>query len=46
MILSYIITFVLMMIAGHFKGRLDAIADDDDEKMERTIINPLFEDVD
>jgi len=29
MILSYILTFVLIMIAGHFKGRLDAIADDD-----------------
>jgi hypothetical protein len=29
MILSYILTFVLMMIAGHFKGCLDAIADDD-----------------
>jgi hypothetical protein len=29
MILSYILTIVLIMIAGHFKGRLDAIADDD-----------------
>lgn len=28
MILSYLITFVLIVLAGHFKGRMDALTDD------------------